>query len=240
MFQETGLMSDYIELEDDEEDDAPEDPPPPGYERVSYFVSIIMVAAAILITFTAWELRIYISDLESLVLDAEFNYTQAHITSQAQARQNYIIYSYYLANQTLLDELSAASDDETAYDGVLDQAYFLAGNNRFFVPGRYLKPDGSYDFDRNAAEVMARLGRRTTLDSAPLRQDAEAQLERKFAYMQVEFIFGICLAVLGFEKVFYWRRRITRYVLIILGVGLFAVATLQYLMLMPNPLAAFL
>jgi len=118
-----------------------------------------------------------------------------------------------------------------------EQAEYLASNNRFFFPGRYLKPDGSYDLERNADEVFADIGRRTSLDSSGMREFANAQVERKLHYMMVTFVFGIATVLFGFERLFYWERRSIRFALIVAGMWVFVFGIINYLAMSPNPLA---
>lgn len=206
---------------------------PPEVHRVSLFVGIMLIVATLFTTLVGWEQ----DSVDSAdIVEIEFNQAQARVISNAQARQNYVIYSYYLANNELGNQIAVDDESIETYSPLLTQADLLASNNRFFFPGRYLNPDGSYDFDRNAEEVMAEIAQRNMIDSSALIRDSEKALERRLQFMQIIFALGLSMGILGLAELFYWERKFTRYSFIASGLIILFTSILAYFLLSPNPL----
>ena len=68
--------------------------PPISYQHLSTFVTILLVLSSVFTLLSSWEERISVTDMNYAIITTEFNRTQASMLSQAQARQNYTIYSY--------------------------------------------------------------------------------------------------------------------------------------------------
>jgi hypothetical protein len=211
--------------------------PPPGYKRLSSILSLLLSLSVIFTVMASWEAEVDTSSSEITAI--EFNYTQAQIISQAAARQNYATYGYYWVNQQMADSLAALPNQTPEIEAMQQEASLIASYTRHLFPGRYLKPDGGYDFERNAREEMAALSLNTPLNSAPIQAEIDRNRELKSYVMQVVFILGMSTAILGFEKIFYWERRWVRYMLAITGVALLLLGLAGYLWLGPNPLAQF-
>jgi hypothetical protein len=218
--------------------DEKEPEPPESYKRVSLFVAIMLAYSAVITMLAGWETEIGISGLTNDILIAEFNRTEANIISHAEAYLNYTVYGYYLAHQTMSDTLNAeiTAESEAPILAQADEAQWLADSNRYFFPGSYLQADGGYDLQRNIEEQIAQIGRSVDLDSTAARDYAREQLARKEYYQLNALILGLSVAILGFETLFYWERIVTRWVLIIVGVGLLFGGTVMYLLNSPDPL----
>jgi len=211
--------------------------PPASYKRLSSILSLLLVLSAIFTVMASWEGEV---DTSTSGINAiEFNYTQAQIISQAVARQNYATYGYYWTNQQIADGLAALPDQTPEIQSLQKQTATLATFARRLFPGRYLKPDGGYDFERNATEEMAALSLSKPINSAPAQAEIDRNREVKTYVVQVVFILGMSTAILGFEKIFYWERRWLRWLLAGTGVILLVLGIAGYLWLSPNPLAQF-
>ena len=204
------------------------DEPSQEAERLNFAVAVLLIAAAL---FTAY-LGVTVSGINygAPLINAimtDVNRSQAVVNGEARARQNYTIYSYYRINDALAD---AYAGDITDYEDPaqqslvrrLDETTYLAENNRFFFPGRYLTADGSYDYRRDVNEYVSQIERKTEIDPEPYYTEVNEAITLKQDHLLVFFLMGLSMGALALVELIYWRRRLTRYAFALVGTGLFA------------------
>jgi hypothetical protein len=219
---------------------------PEGYKLLSYFVSALLIFAGFVTMGSAWEIsQIEISKELSKVSIIEFNHNQAEVLSRSRAQQDYTVYSYYnldIDHAALLEDAIETADEDVAEKLTLqaeDATSRADYVNGFFFDKRYLREDGSYDVDRNRLEEFAEIGRGLDLDSDRALEEIEAMAERKREFMHAVRLLGQSMVILGFEKVFYWKRRIIRFPIIFAGVVMLLLGLMSYVANGPNPIGLF-
>jgi len=228
--------------------------PPQSYKRISFILSIVLIFAGIVTMLNTWEvLSIKIYRQSNKIINAEFNRNQAELISRSLSQLNMTTYTSYLINDQLrssldeeLLELEALRDEESEdFDPVLynglalqfDDALARTDIDSFYFPTQYLRPDGTYDEDRNRAERFADVANNLEIDSDKILDETWAMRDRKLGFMNATRLLGLSIAILGFEKVFFWKRRLIRYPIILAGLFSLAAGFLTYLSLNPDPIS---
>lgn len=228
--------------------------PPQSYKRISFILSIVLIFAGIVTMLNSWEvISIKIYRQSNKIINAEFNRNQAEIISRSLSQLNMTTYTSYFINDQLrasldeeLIELEALRDEESEdFDPVryttlaiqFDDALTQADVATFYFPTQYLRPDGTYDEERNRAERFADVANNLEIDSAKIVDETRAMRERKLGFMDATRLLGLSIAILGFEKVFYWKRRLIRYPIILAGLTALTLGFLTYISLSPDPIS---
>lgn len=240
----------------------PENPPPPepekdeppkSYKRISFALSVVLIFAGIVTMLTSWEvLGIKIYRQGNKIIAAEFNRNQADLISRSSAQQSQTIYASYFINSKLeadldealikLEDLEAEESDDfdqATYDALsayYNDASSLSTIESFYFPKQYLRADGSYDFEQNRAEIYASVANQLETDSDKIIEETRDMQQRKLGFMEATRFLGLSIAILGFEKVFYWKRRVVRLPIILVGLAMLVAGFLQYVSLNPDPL----
>lgn len=228
--------------------------PPTSYKRISFILSILLIFAGVVTMLNSWEvIRVKIYRQSNRIINAEFNRNQAELISQTSAQQNLTTYSYYNINIQLERQLDAAliemetlQDEESDdFDPILyeqlvaeyNDALYLSDVQSFYFPTQYIGTDGAYDFEQNRLARYAEVTNRLEIDSDKIIAETDAMRLRKLSFMEATRLLGLSIAILGFEKVFYWKRRIVRYPIIVAGVSMLILGFLTYLSNNPDPIS---
>jgi hypothetical protein len=205
-------------------------------ERFDGWLVIMLILAALLSIYLEYlDANLALSDIGGQVIIAEANQAQVTLSSRAQANQNYRIYSQFATNQALSESLNtdeALELIENDYFQILTSEW--SDLDRFFLPTRYLLPDGGYDVARNQADLIVELSDRRDIDPSDDLADYRNELEASQILAVLSLMSLTSLGAFGLEQTVYplrWRLRLFLIVgataLLFVSFGLLVHYTLQ-------------
>jgi hypothetical protein len=154
----------------EEEDDEPD-----RYQvTVAFLIAVVTLVAAIL----AWRAAFSAGNAtgaDFAGLYATLNAQQTESLNKAEVLRHsraYMNYRRYNQEQAFLEEAGAEGNQELRRER--HSAINLATTNQFFFPQRYLERDGSYNAQRQEAEIWAQAAQNLDLDPEPHIAEATA------------------------------------------------------------------
>jgi hypothetical protein len=148
-------------------------------ERLSFINALLIALVTLIGAFVAWRASVAGDNAGGANLDgliATQNYEEAKALNFAQLYENYRAYTAYtryneLGNQLERDLVTAPTEAVELLDRQMREAWDAAGS--FSFPYQYLRPDGSYDTERELGEALAEEARQRDLNAQPHFAEAD-------------------------------------------------------------------
>lgn len=177
----------------------------------------VMVAIIVLVTAVAGWRGAVASNLAGFedyyALTASLNVEESNTLSNAKAIEHLSAFTGFAANDEMFNQLlsipraNLSPAQQAALDAQLDQEQRLADTNRNFFPGRYAKQDGTYDVNREVAELLAEAEQHHDLAPQPHLDLAAAHDEKAFDFVKIIIVLSVSLLLFTFAGAFHYERR---------------------------------
>lgn len=197
--------------------------------RFEVFTSILIAITTICGALTAWRANTASNTAE----DADFAGLSALIQAQeAEIVNNLLVYEHYRAftsytrynalGDQVSEEFADADRERSEHWGV------ALGLEYTFFPTRYIKPDGSYNVQRELDELWAESNSLADLDSQAHFDQAQTFRDKDYYLTATLIVFAIAFFFFTVAQVV---KNVLRFPLALLGVGALLLASLAVLFL---------
>jgi hypothetical protein len=204
-------------------------------DRFKDWMGVMVAIVALVTALAAWRgasaaRTAGLEDYSALL--ASLNAEKARTLGTATAIEHLTAFTQFAINDELLAQLQRVAAAETTperrqlVEAQLLDVERLAATNRNFFPGRYANQDGTYELDREIAELVADAEEREDLSPQP-HLELAADLDRKtFSFTQVIIILSLSLLCFTIAGALHYERGWQRWGAAALGAFLLGVGAL--------------
>jgi hypothetical protein len=204
-------------------------------DRFKDWMGVMVAIVALVTALAAWRgasaaRSAGLEDYSALL--ASLNAEKARTLGTATAIEHLTAFTQFAINDELLSQLQRVAAAETTperkqlLEAQLADVERLAATNRNFFPGRYANQDGTYELDREIAELVADAEEREDLSPQP-HLELAADLDLKtFSFTQVIIILSLSLLCFTIAGALHYERGWQRWSAAALGAFLLGVGAL--------------